>query len=44
MNKKDLIDLKKTMITYRDLYNVIKSFNYTKNSVDTTSIILFFTE
>ena len=29
LNKKDLIDLKKTMITYRDLYNVIKSFNYT---------------
>lgn len=30
LNKKDLIDLKKTMITYRDLYNVIKSFNYTE--------------
>lgn len=28
LDKKDLIDLKKTMITYRDLYNVIKSFNY----------------
>ena len=28
LNKKDLIDLKKTMITYKDLYNVIKSFNY----------------
>ena len=30
LNKSDLIDLKKTMITYRDLYNVIKSFNYTE--------------
>ncbi len=29
LEKKDLIDLKKTMITYKDLYNVIKSFNYT---------------
>lgn len=28
LNKKDLIDLKKTMLTCRDLYNVIKSFNY----------------
>ena len=30
LDKKDLIDLKKTMITYKDLYNVIKSFNYTE--------------
>lgn len=30
LNKSNLIDLKKTMITYRDLYNVIKSFNYTE--------------
>jgi type I restriction enzyme, R subunit len=29
LNKKDLLDLKKIMITYKDLYNVIKSFNYT---------------
>lgn len=28
LNKKDLISLKKIMLTYRDLYNVIKSFNY----------------
>lgn len=30
LDKKDLIDLKKAMITYKDLYNVIKSFNYTE--------------
>lgn len=29
LEKKDLIDLKKIMSTYKDLYNVIKSFNYT---------------
>lgn len=28
LEKKDLIDLKKIMITYKDLYNVIKSFGY----------------
>ena len=29
LEKKDLIDLKKIMSTYKELYNVIKSFNYT---------------
>lgn len=28
LEKKSLIDLKKTMITYKDLYNVIKAFGY----------------
>lgn len=28
LEKKNLIDLKKTMITYKDLYNVIKAFGY----------------
>lgn len=28
LEKKDLIDLKKIMITYKDLYNVIKAFGY----------------
>lgn len=29
LNKKDLIDLKKVMLTYKDLYNVVKTLNYT---------------
>ena len=28
LEKKNLIDLKKIMITYKDLYNVIKAFGY----------------
>lgn len=28
LNKKDLIDLKKAMLNYKDLYNVAKAFNY----------------
>jgi type I restriction enzyme R subunit len=28
LNKKDLIDLKKVMLTYKDLYNVVKTLNY----------------
>src|SRR5574344_360762 len=29
LQKKDLIDLKKVLISYKDLFNVIKAFNYT---------------
>lgn len=29
LEKKDLIDLKKVLISYKDLFNVIKAFNYT---------------
>lgn len=28
LEKKDLVDLKKTIDSYRDLYNIIKAFNY----------------
>ena len=41
LEKKDLIDLKKTMITYKDLYNVIKAFGYNdllgKSKIDRVS-------
>ena len=30
LEKKNLIDIKKTMISYKDLYNVIKAFGYTE--------------
>ena len=30
LEKKKLIDIKKTMISYKDLYNVIKAFGYTE--------------